>query len=399
MKVLVISHMYPSTYDEIGAPFVHDQVKELARQGLEVKVVSPNPWAPFPINRMSKKWRAYSEIPYRQIRDGIEVFYPKYVELPKAYLGSYSGESMYLGVRTLFDNIYNNFKFDLIHAHTAYPDGFAGLRLKMKYKIPLVVTIHGLDVCSSAPHKPTIERSKRLRKSVLQVFRGSDKIAGVSSMVSNIIMRYFPNPQKVTFVNNGIPIDKVKHKIPCEAGSKIKIISVGYLEERKGHEFVIRSLPDLIKDGIELEYIIVGDGENRRFLEGLVKEMGLENIVRFLGMKTQDGVFKALAEADIFCLPSWDEAFGVVYLEAMAVGLPVIGCKGQGIKDVIEDGHDGVLVEPKDVSSVESALKRLLTNPFLCREMGKRARGKVLNNFTWAKNAEKYFELYKGVLN
>ncbi|MFC2084426.1 glycosyltransferase [Bacteroidota bacterium] len=399
IKVLIISHMYPSSYDEVYGSFVHYQVKELTKQGIEIKVVSPRPWAPFPINRMSKKWKAYSEIPQKQIRENIEIFYPRYIEFPRAYLDNYSGEFMYLAVKSIINSIYNKFKFDLIHAHTAYPDGYAAIRLKLKYNIPLIVTVHGLDVCSCAPYKPLIERSQILCKKIIEVFSTADKIVGVSSLVRNSIIRYYHDSQKVIYINNGIPIDKVKLKSTWNRGQRIKIISVGYLDKRKGHEFVIRSLTDLIKDGFKLEYTIVGDGENRKFLETLVEEFGLKNIVSILGMKSQDEVFRSLSEADIFCLPSWDEALGVVYLEAMATGLPVIACKGQGIIDVIEDKYNGLLVEPKNLESVQSALRILITNTDLCRKIGQKARQRVLDNFTWQRNANKYIELYKEILD
>lgn len=391
--------MYPSTFSEVLGIFVHEQAKALASKNIEIKVISPQPWAPFPINRMNKKWKAYSEIPYRQIREGIEVFYPKYLEVPGSYLGHYSGESMYLGIKTLIDKIYNNFKFNLIHAHTAYPDGFAALWLKMKYNSPLIVTIHGVDVCSSAPHKPTIERSNRLKKSILEVFKSADKTVGVSSMVRDTILKYSPIPKKISFINNGIPFDKIKSKSFNGKSQKIKIISVGYLIKRKGHEFVIHSIPALISEGFEVEYIIIGDGKNRKYLESLVREKQLEGTVSFWGIKSQEEVFHYLSEADIFCLPSWDEAFGVVYIEAMAAGLPVIACKGQGIQDVIEDGINGMLVEPKSADSVRDALRKLILNPDLCRKMGQTAAKHVNEKFTWSVNADKYIEIYKEVLN
>jgi teichuronic acid biosynthesis glycosyltransferase TuaC len=107
---------------------------------------------------------------------------------------------------------------------------------------------------------------------------------------------------------------------------------------------------------------------------------------------------KYISKADIFSLPSLNEAFGVVYIEAMACGKPVIGCKGEGIEDFVDDKITGLLVKPKDVDSLAKALDFLLSNPDEAKAIGERARKLVMKNYTWAKNAEKTISLYQGVL-
>jgi len=101
---------------------------------------------------------------------------------------------------------------------------------------------------------------------------------------------------------------------------------------------------------------------------------------------------------DVFSLPSWNEAFGVVYLEAMACGKPVIGCQGQGIEDVITDGKTGFLVKPKDVADLAAILLMLFEDPELRRKVGAQARRLVQADFTWEKNVEKTVVVYKQVL-
>ena len=390
--------MYPSTFNEVLGIFVHEQVKELVKQGCEVKVVSAVPWSPFPLNRMSAKWKAYSKIPKQQMWEGIEVFYPRHIEFPRNYLLGCTGMFMYLGVRAIIKTIYQEYKFDVIHAHVAYPDGYVGLKLKHKYKVPLVVTIHGLDVCSCAPQKPTIERSSRLKKMIVQVFEGANKVVGVSSKVRDLILKYYSHTGKVVFVNNGVPAIKITKNSMRPENQKIKIISVGYLDIRKGHEYVIRSLVGLENDGFDFDYIVVGDGENRGFLEKLAGDLKVEGRVKFVGRKNQSEVYSYLNESDIFCLPSWDEAFGVVYIEAMSVGLPVIACKGQGIEDVVTDGLTGLLVKPKETVSVKDAIEKLIRNPKLRHEIGQRAKELILNKFTWSANVKKYIEIYQELL-
>ena len=118
-----------------------------------------------------------------------------------------------------------------------------------------------------------------------------------------------------------------------------------------------------------------------------------------MGRLSHKEVMKYIAEADIFSLPSWNEAFGVVYIEAMAHGKPVIGCQGEGIEDFVEHGKTGLLVKPKDVDSLAKAMDYLLSNPDEARPMGKRARKLVLENYTWKKNVERTIEVYREVFN
>ncbi len=144
MKILIISHMYPSAFNEITGIFVHQQVKELIKQGCQVEVICPVPATPFPIKYLSKKWRKYSEIPQNTRLEGVKIFYPRYLSFPRAFFFENSGKMMYRGIKKVVNNIYNKgFKFDLIHAHVALPDGYAGMKIAKKYKKPLVVTIHG----------------------------------------------------------------------------------------------------------------------------------------------------------------------------------------------------------------------------------------------------------------
>ncbi|MBP8961263.1 glycosyltransferase family 4 protein, partial [Patescibacteria group bacterium] len=115
--------MYPSSFDEAAGIFVHEQVKALIKKGVEVRVISPIPWTPFPINRIKGKWRKYSQVPSRAIWDDVEIFYSRYLAFPGAWFFASSGKRMHRGIKEMIERIYQEFPFDLIHAHVALPDG------------------------------------------------------------------------------------------------------------------------------------------------------------------------------------------------------------------------------------------------------------------------------------
>lgn len=112
--------------------------------------------------------------------DDIEVYYPRYLVFPRNFLFASSGKRMYFGVSKLIEKIYQEFSFDIIHAHVALPDGFAAMLLKRRYTKPLVVTIHGQDL------HVTLYRSTRCKKALTKVFEQADRVVTVSNKLKEI---------------------------------------------------------------------------------------------------------------------------------------------------------------------------------------------------------------------
>lgn len=396
MKVLVISHMYPSTFNNVYGIFVHEQVKALINLGIEVMVISPVPWAPFPINIISEKWKRYSLIPEYENRDNVSVWYPRSITFPKALFFEYSGERLYKGIKVLVKNMYKGYKFDLIHAHVALPDGYAAMKLAKDYKVPYMVTIHGQDF------QQTIYKNQKCKENILEVIHLANKIVLVSYKLKNIIKDYYDdNNNKFKVIANGVNINNISSsemKKNTDERKKI-ILSVSNLKKTKGLDLNLKTFSKLIGKYPDLKYVIVGDGIERKNLEILSKELGINDKVEFLGRLSHVDVMRYMAEADIFSLPSWNEAFGVVYIEAMAHGKPVIGCVGEGLEDFVKDKKTGLLVKPKDVDSLSEAMDYLLRNPEKAKTIGERARKLVLENYTWEKNAEKTIKIYKEIFN
>lgn len=177
------------------------------------------------------------------------------------------------------------------------------------------------------------------------------------------------------------------------------VLTVCTLIRRKAVDYLIKAFARLPIAKANTHLVIVGDGPERPLLEALVKDLGLREQVEFVGVQPHKQVMEYMSICDAFVLPSWDEAFGVVYIEAMAHGKPVVGCRGEGIEDFVEHGKTGMLVKPRDVDSLVEALDFLLSHPKEAKAMGERARKVVLENYTWEKNAEKTIEVYREVLN
>lgn len=452
MKILVISHMYPSLLNPTYGVFIHQQVKALQSQGCEVRVVSAVPFAPWPLTRMKKKWRDYAAIPDHDIIEGVEVFYPRYLEFPRSFLMEHAGYWMFRGMSKRVRKIYQEFKFDLIHAHVAIPDGHAAYLLQQQYvqlkqyaqsdqytqseqytppaantptpdavsssdsvaasasvnykSIPLLITIHGQDFQS------TIHKGKRCYGRLFQILNQADKVITVSTKLKNIVKGQACF-DKIIVVNNGVDIGeelmergeviqdgcRKEVKLDQNANEYVRyLISVSNLKKTKGIDLNLKALSILIKKYPNLTYTIIGDGEERQNLEKLADQLNLRDHVRFLGKLPHSEAIDQMATADIFSLPSWQEGFGVVYIEAMAQGIPVIGVQGEGIEDVIHSEQNGLLVKPKDIHSLCEALEKLLGDDAYAKRIGEAGQRTVRESCTWTHNAQKTIEVYQQLL-
>ena len=395
MNVLVLSHMYPNQENEISGIFVQEQILALKKRGIQVVVLSSKPWLPDGFRSLlSRKGRNF-DIPLDENRESIQVYYPRYLSFPRNFLLSTAGYRVFCGIKDQAVELHEKFNFDLIHAHAAIPDGFAAMLLARELDIPFVVTIHGLDFYQ------TLHRNQLLKKQVENVLGRSSAAVVVSDVLKRRGEKHLRENLPFHVVRNGINPENVLVR-PGDTGhregEKI-VLSVSNLIERKGIQYVIHALGSLRNEIDNLKYIIVGDGPYRIHLERLIQELNLEQIVEFTGRKDHNKTMQYMAACDVFVLPSWDEAFGIVYIEAMALGKPVIGCKGEGIEDFVEDNVTGFLVKPKDIQSLIETIGNVLKNPEKIMEIGEKAQKHVLENFTWKKNAQEMIRIYEEIVN
>jgi glycosyltransferase involved in cell wall biosynthesis len=281
-----------------------------------------------------------------------------------------------------------------VHAHVALPDGFAAMMLKEEYDKPMVITIHGQDL------QVTLYKNPRCKRALIKVFERADKVIVVSTKLKRIAQAELGYAEKIVVINNGIDPEKlsVENYLSFSNTDYRTILSVSNLVASKGIDLNLIAVSKLIEKHPNLKYIVIGDGSEMKRLIRLASNLGLTNHVKFLGRQPHNIVMTYMVATDIFSLPSWQEGFGVVYLEAMAHGKPIIACQGEGIGDVVTDGETGLLVKPQDVDSLVEALDFLLSYPDEAKAMGERARKLVLENYTWEKNAEKTVEIYSKVL-
>jgi phosphatidylinositol alpha-1,6-mannosyltransferase len=194
------------------------------------------------------------------------------------------------------------------------------------------------------------------------------------------------SPERVRLLPFGYHLEDVEAHLatPCHSfPSLLTVTRLEATEEYKGVDVVIRSLPHVVKKYPSLVYTVIGRGADRQRLQALAHDLGVTDHVHFRGFVPDDKLGQAYEACDVFVLPSKNEGFGIVYLEAMARAKPVVAARAGGVPDVVIDGQTGVLVEYGDVVGLSDALYALLDDAALRARLGAAGRERVATHFTY----------------
>lgn len=381
MKVLYITTMYPiPKYPQKGI-FCHEQVKALKELGVEVDVVVP---IPFYDREVTVKEWTY---------EGVKIRYIRFFKLPGARDFHKTGNALYRVLKRTLDLG----QYNIYHADAAMPTGYAMKLASEKFVKPFVVHGHGLDVFLGESYAG-LKNCNKIIRSCEQVYQEADAVIGVSQKVLDKIQLKVDIKGKAFVAYNGVDVEKFIPIDKNKAGDVVRIISIGNLIPLKGHEYTLRAIRQLVDDGYSnLEFHLVGRGRLEEQLKQLVNELRLEEYVTFYGYVPYADVIDILQQSDIFVLPSYYEALGCVYLEAMACGLPAIGCEGNGIDEIIYNGRDGYLIKEKNVLQIVNCLKDLF-DISKREEIGSTARETVSMKYTWRDSANSVLAVYQRLI-
>ena len=392
MRILMISHIYPSRADTVYGSFVHSQVRALQDLGCELMVLAPTAMAPFPLYIIKEKWRRFHATPKRDKYQGVDVVYPRIIRTPGAALFQFSGLNYYYALKQYALAEHKKRPFNLIHAQVAYPDGWAAARLAEDLNLPLVLTFHGQEL------QKIVHWSNKLKSLVEEALHKAAAVVVPSAKMEALARKHGVAAAKLHLIYNGLdPLPQAE--LPRDIQEKIKgkqvLLSVGRLEQEKGFQHNIEAL-NMLKEGHpDLVYLLVGDGAYRGRLHELAKQLRLQERVIFAGLQPRDKVQPYYANSHVFSMPSRDESFGIVYLEAMAAGLPVIGTEGEGIAPLL-GGNLGRLVKHGDTRALAQQIAELL-DPAVAAELGQRGRAAAAG-FTWQQNAHSLLQIYKNLI-
>lgn len=266
-------------------------------------------------------------------------------------------------------------------------------------RLPYLVFLHGTDISFAL----RVRRKRWLAKLIL---KNAHAIVSCNKYVSKKVDNYIGHSNNV-LVNPGIDTDvKINYNLANELkndrklDNKIILFSIGRFVERKGFDKVIESLYQVLPEVPDLKYFIAGGGHEEKKLKELTASLKLDNKVVFLGKITDQEKWAWLNLADMFITPSRAiegdfEGFGIVYLEANLAGTPVIAGDSGGVRDAVEDGVNGLLVDPLDINSIAKAIIKLAQDKNLREKLGKQGRERAIEEFNWEKQARKIYEIIK----
>jgi teichuronic acid biosynthesis glycosyltransferase TuaC len=377
IHVLTLTPFYPSEHDDAGGCFVSESLDWLAKIGILNTVFAVQPF-------YRKELRASES--------GVTAQWLRYFSLPGGFGLPTAGAFLFARIVGRVRELQRSQPVDLIHAHAPLPCGHAAMLLSAELGLPYVVSVHGLDAFST--QQVSGRAGDWCRRISRRAYRSSRRVVCVSEHVREQVLEGTGPTCRTSVVYNGVD-PALFSPGPEPSSDGLTVLSVGNLIPIKGHELLIRAVASLANEFPTLSLEIIGDGAERSRLETLTKELKIVEHVRFPGRQSRREVAAAMRRCTVFALPSRYEGLGCVYLEAMSVGKPVIGCRGQGIAEIIQHGSNGFLVGPDNERELTLALAMLLRDEARRRGLGAAARDTILERLTLAQQADNLARIYR----
>jgi glycosyltransferase involved in cell wall biosynthesis len=383
MNVLFLTHSFPRTKGDAAGSFILRLAVALRGEGVNVHVVAPaGPGLPasdeidgISVDRFRYAPRRYEKLAYtgNMASDVASSWTAKFA------LVGFLGADFLQSVRAR-----RNFEPQVLHAHWWFPNGVVGTWLGGLAHLPLVTTLHGTDV--------RLARKVGVARPLFgHVLKHSAAVTTVSRWLKD------EAEELVSGVNASVAPMPVATELfsPGNSRDGQRLLFVGRLTPQKGVEHLLHAMSEM-KNAVTLD--IVGDGPSRSSLEQLSRNLGLEGRVRWHGQVQQSELPRFYQTAAAVVVPSADEGLGLVAVEALLCETPVVAFDSGGLRDVVQHGKTGLLVEAGNRAALASALDGLLALDGRGRDLGRAGRLYALSAFAPESSARRYAEIYRQVL-
>jgi glycosyltransferase involved in cell wall biosynthesis len=384
-KILYLVHNYNSFQkDQIDAIAEHfNKVYVIVRYKPLSRIVKYLPF--YSLNKFDDKY----VINMKGTPENVKVFKASVFYIPFGIFNRLLGMVHYREVDKVIRK--NNIKFDLIHSHFIWSSGYVGMKLKEKYNKPFFVTGHGYDVYK-LPFK-----NKWWCEKIKSILNYANSILTVSEGNKKYLLKLGVKESDISVVGNGynpdlfFDMNKKKAREGLNIPEKRKVlVSVGNLEEVKGHKYLIEAVKILKKKYPDILCYLVGGGSLHSEYTALIKDYGLQENVFLVGYVKHEDVNKWMNAADIFVLPSIQESFGIVQLEALATGTPIVSTRTDGSLELIKEGKVGLLCNVANAEDLASQIDTAFKKSWRSEEMIDYSK-----EFTWEDISERILKLYE----
>ena len=293
-------------------------------------------------------------------------------------------------------------RFTAVHAGRVLPEGLTAWLVARMVRRPAVIYAHGEEI--------TTWRTPGKRRAMRFTFRHADRVVANSEFTREQLLRLGISPASIAVIHPGVDIDHfhpgletadLRVSIALQPGQHL-ILSVGRLSRRKGFDQVIRSLPILLQQKMDVQYAIIGTGEDRDYLGSLAHQVGVAERVHLLGQVSPEDLPRWYNACAVLAMPNREidgdtEGFGMVFLEAAACARPVVAGRAGGAGSAVLHGVTGLSVDGADLQEVASALARILSDPALRDALGRKGRARALRDFSWEAVARKTIAMTRGL--
>ncbi len=295
-------------------------------------------------------------------------------------------------------------EFDIIHVHD-WLAAFAGISFKHYLRKPMITTIHATEIGrAQGLHSPSSLAIDGVEW--WSTYEASKVIVTSSSMKDEVCEHFRLPPEKVEIIPNGIDLSKydvsvdrqmVRNRYGINTNEKL-VLCLGRLVPQKGMEYLIRATPTIRQRFPGTRFVIVGDGWLRGHLESLARSTKCSDSITFTGFIPDGEVVALLRQADVLVVPSVYEPFGIVALEGMAAGVPVVASQVGGLGEVIEHDRTGISVHPRNPDSIAWGVARVLSDPKHSAWLTENARELVQKTYSWDAIATRTVEVCESVI-
>lgn len=378
MKILIVARGYPTNEYRLNGIFEFDQAKALSKAGIEVFYIALDV-------RSIRRWRKWGI--ENKLIDGIKVYS---INIPLGNIPNKIRDVLSILALKKIYKIFTqeNGKPDLIHSHFI-SIGYIVAKALYNINIPLILTEHSSEMNS--------RKIKEYYKEIGEfAYLRMNKIIAVSEYLANNIRRNF-NVEVVTIPN---VVDLLNFKYNKQERLNIhkefSFVSMGKLHSDKGMDLLVDSFCQTFHNRKDVYLYIYGEGKERKNLEKLIKKFKLENQIFLPGIVARENIANQMSHSDCFVLASKSETFGVSFIEAMAMGLPVISTKCGGPEDFINESN-GILIEVDNRQDLIKAFKRMILN--IGEYDGEQISNSTIAKFSGENIALKLMDLYRKILN
>ena len=421
MKVLVIGSVYPRFHEDAEVPWLRTSIAHLKQAGVEIQVLAP----------------AYKGLKSHEI-DGVKVNRFRYAPAGFEFLTHEEGAPskmaskpwlQLLAIPYIISGFFKciaicrKFRPDVIHAHWPFPHAYIALGAAKLFRIPLVLNFHGAELLLIRKKKWVKPLLKFAIGQAQAVFANSSFTAGKIKALRNVDVEWSPYGTTLpTDERRGTDGAGALRKVePHPINGKFKILFVGRHIERKGICYLIEAAKYLPRDQFEIRIVGMGDITDKLKTQATqvdaLAPAGLRGDednhepafapaeIIFTGKLSPEELANEYKTANVFTLPAIvdskgdTEGLGVVLIEAMELGLPVVASNVGGIPDVVVDGVSGILVPEKNPEALANAYKRLAAEPELQKQLLEGAQKRIDECFNWSKIVERQIAVYEKIKN